>query len=253
MPSTSNALQPLTASIVEDEEIPRDTLTTLLARYCPNVNIVSTAETVVEGARAARAHQPDIMFLDVELEDGDCFELLDDLKGERPNIIITTAHSHYAIPAIKRSALDYLLKPILVSELKAAVAKAARSAPQRRERPKSAEPAPERRFGSIALPTFDGYELVDAESIIRLEAQGNYTAVYLGEPEPLIVCKLIQHYEDLLRNDFFVRVHKAHLVNLRHVKKYIRGQGGYAVLSDGSTVDVSIRRREAFLERLRRA
>ncbi len=249
----------MSAIILEDEVKNREILYTLLGRYCPQVHILACAASVADGRALLRENSPDILFLDVELSDGDCFELLESSADLSSHLIFTTAYSHYAVRAIKFAALDYLLKPIIVGELKEAVAKAEASSagsPASRDKVQTFlthRPSPNLTSDKIALPTLDGFVLVHLAEIIRFEARGNYTLVVTTTDEELTVSRLIQDFETLLADDNFCRIHKTHLVNLRHVKKYVKGKGGFVVMSDNSQVDVAARKREGFLERLRKA
>lgn len=252
----------LKAVILEDEARHREILQALLEKYCPDVHVVATAQNIAEGVATIEQHKPDLVFSDVELKDGDCFELLNRIEELNFALIFTTAHDHYAIRAIKFSALDYLLKPLMVNELREAVAKARRRAggsdtdsrqlDMLREYARSSGSS-DKDFHRIALPVLDGFTIVDVDSIVRLEAEGNCTKVYMRNSTVNIVTKRLQVYEELLQDYNFVRIHHSHVVNFKHVTRYVKGKGGHVVMSDGTIVDVAVRKKDAFLEKLTRA
>ncbi len=240
--------------ILEDERQNRDLLKHLLDKYCRDVEVVGAGESIVEGIDLIRTLAPDVVFLDVELKDGDCFELLRKIGRFDSELIFVTAHDHYAIQAIKHSALDYLLKPIVISELKDAVERIrGKQRPARMAQNSVPEVAsePNAQFGKIALPAVDGILFVAIAEIVRCEANSNYTNVYLQDGTCHLVAKTLREYESLLDTNMFVRVHHAHLVNLLFVKKYVKGKGGYVIVADGTAIDVAVRRKEALMEKLR--
>ncbi len=246
----------LTALILEDEKKNQQILTTMLERYCPQVEVLAVAAGLREGRRLLRRESPDVLLLDVELADGDCFELLESEERIGSQLIFVTAHSHYALRAIKFAALDYLLKPIVAGELQAAIRKVESSRDgdrsDRLRRRALMRSCREPNAGEVlALPTLDGYEVLQLADIMRFEAQGNYTTVITSEGNRLTVSKLIQDYELLLHGEGFYRIHKTHLINLRHVRRFVRAKGSFVIMSDGAKVDVAVRKREPFASLLR--
>ncbi len=242
----------LRSLILEDELKHQDTLRFLLARYCPQVEVVAAGDSVAEGCRLLQEYQADLLFLDVELRDGDCFELLEQAGSLSAGLIFTTAHDHYAIRALRFAALDYLLKPLVVSELKTAVNKV-HSLPSGRSASRFSFADGRQKPGAIsrskhliALATPSGFSMVHIDDILRLEAIDNYSKVYLRQGAEYIVSRSLQDCETLLADPRFCRVHKSHIINLEQVSRYVRGKGGYVVMSDGGTVNISIRRKEQF-------
>lgn len=242
------------AIIVEDEARNADVLKSLLGRYCPNVDIHSVATTVKQAIDTIYEVDPDLVFLDIELPDASGFKVIEHFPQKKFNVIFVTAFEHYAVKAIKASALDYLLKPVDIDDLVAAVNKAEKEinnpdVAKRKEaflynaRQDSAVKQ------KIALPTIDGLLFVNQEDIIQCQAEGNYTYFYLTNKDKIMVSKSLNYFEDVLDEELFCRTHQSHLVNLGHIKKYIKGRGGYILMSDDSKVEVSVRMKNDFLDR----
>jgi two-component system, LytTR family, response regulator len=211
------------------------------------------AGTVKEGIDAIRNTRPDLVFLDIELHSGTGFEILENVDRFDFEVIFTTAFENYAIRAIKFSAIDYLLKPIDISELREAVEKVR----QRREvnlrnnklwnlvqnfnRQKDDQKI-------ITLSTADGFEFIEIADILKLEADGAYTMFFIKPNRKLLVSKNLKEYEMLLSEYNFYRVHHSCLINLNEVEKYVKSEGGYIILKDGSIANISQRRKEKFME-----
>jgi two-component system, LytTR family, response regulator len=248
----------LRAIIIDDEESCRDTLRDLLRNHFPHFQIVKECDSVESGIAALRGAEIDVLFLDVELPDGSGFDVLSALEDIRFKTIFTTAHNEYAVKAIKFSALDYLLKPILVDDLTAALARIDRT-PEAQEQQRAQLRILHDRLVSrddgedrIALPTQDGYSFVDLRDIIRCEAENNYTWVFLVRGAKLLVCRTMKEFDEMLEEHGFFRIHNSHLINLRHLKRYVKGKGGYVVMSDDNELEVSVRRKDDFIGRISR-
>lgn len=223
------------ALIIDDEEHCRNALQNLILRYCPQLQVTGNVGSVFEARQNMIEHRPDLIFLDVEMPEENGFDLLEQLGAGAIPVIFTTAYERYALPALKKQAIDYLLKPVESKELIAAINKL--------KIPQLTSP---REPGKIALPTLKGLIFSSSQDIIHCQADGSYTRVFQTKGS-LLVSRNIGQIEDLLAPHGFFRVHKSHLVNLRHVKEYIRGKGGLLVMSDGVHVEVSKRKREDFL------
>lgn len=242
--------------LVDDEELGRELLAELLAQYCPNVLVVAHADSVATAREAIREHQPDLLFLDIEMPRGNGFELLEGMRHGRFEVIFTTAFEQYAVRAIKASALDYLLKPINHEELIAAVRKAesklieAGNVGTRLEtllaNLRDAQPEPSK----LALPTEDGLVIVHPEDVIRCEAEGSYTWFHMAGGEQRLVSRPLKEFELLLAGVHFLRVHHSHLVNVDHIRRYVRGEGGEVVMSDNSSVLVARRKKDELMRAL---
>ena len=240
--------------IIDDEPKARENLTCLLKDNCPSVKIVDDKGTVNEGLLSIKKHQPDLLFLDVQMCGETGFDLLEQLKTINFEVIFTTAHHEYALKAFKFSAVDYLLKPIVIDELKDAVYRASKSTAQqshtRIQMITETIKNQQNGFDKIALPSADGFLFVKRDDIIRCESTDNYTNFYLNNGSKIMVSKTLKHFDDLLSPHNFFRVHQSHLINLIHLKQYHKGEGGYAIMSDDSSVMVSRRKKAEFLDRL---
>ena len=244
----------LTAVIIDDEANSVDVLKTLLATYCPTVKVIAQADHAAAGRKLINEHSPDLVFLDIEMPFETGFDMLDALENRNISVIFVTAYDHYALKAIKYYAMDYLLKPVDIDELKLAVKKAEDKKQQQdfTELPVNLlKNYLEKGLDNskIALPMADGIQFVNRNEIVRCEACGNYTKIYLKENRTYLVARTLGEYEDLLAPYNFLRIHHAHLINLDHIEKYVRGEGGYVIMSDGAVVDISRRKKQDFLNR----
>jgi two-component system LytT family response regulator len=242
----------LTAVIVEDEELSRETLQNYLNKYCPNVSIVAEAANIIEGKAAIEKHSPNVVFLDVEMPFGNAFDLLEQLEEINFETVFVTAFSNYAIKALNLSASYYLLKPVDIDELVKAVEKISQSLEKNKELNHTKIlidniKIENKQLHKIVLPLIDGFEVVQINQIIRCEALDNFTSLHLTDKRKVVICRTLKHFEGLLADFDFIRVHKSHLINLQHMKQYKRGKGGQAIMSDGSYVDISVNRKDDLL------
>ncbi len=247
----------LKAIIVDDEEKNREGLARMIDQFCHDVAVVGKAESASAAKKAIQEHQPDLVFLDIEMPGGNGFSLLEEMPNPNFQVIFTTAHADYAIKAIKFAALDYLLKPININELKTAVEKAIinmNAAQDGSLLKKKIEVLKDNRknegfdFEKIALPTSDGIDFYEIREILRCEADRAYCKFHMLNGQKVVVSKPLKEFEDLLEECNFFRVHKSNMINLNQIKKYVKGKGGYLILSDDSHVDVSVRRKEALMD-----
>ncbi len=243
--------------IIEDEKRSANLLKNILKEYCPNVNLLGEAASVETGLELFTKVKPALVFLDVQMPDGTGFDLLEKLPEKKFQIIFTTAHDHYALRAIKFSAIDYLLKPISIVDVKAAVEKVvSKSSDDVIQNNislliKNLSGGVSKQPDKIALPTMNGHVFVNINDIIRFEAEGSYTYVCLVNKEKVLVSRTLKEFENFVDENEFVRIHHAHLVNMHHVKNYVKGSGGYVVMSDGSTAEVSVRKKDEFFRKMR--
>ncbi|MBL0006935.1 MAG: response regulator transcription factor [Saprospiraceae bacterium] len=237
------------AVIIEDEERSTIVLQNLLETYCPDVEVVGNATSVQDGIKTVNALQPDILFLDVQIVGGTGFDILEKLNNTRVSIIFTTAYDHYALKAFKFSAIDYLLKPIDIDELKIAVKKVTAPNQQAEDEFKiknllsniknpSEDPV-------LLVSTLEAVEFVRIREIIRCEAQGAYTQLILKDTKSVMVSKVIKEFEFLLQEYGFYRVHQSHLINLREVRKYIKSEN-YLLMRDGAQIQLARSRKDDF-------
>jgi len=241
------------AIIIDDEVHCIDTLSILLADYCPDVEVVDKCLSAKKGLEAIEKLSPSLVFLDIEMPVMNGFELLEQFKQIPFSVIFTTSYDQYAIKAIRFSALDYLLKPIDPKELIGAIKKiqTQKNLPSAEQFDMLLKQMTHKgaAFSKIAIPTTEGFELIPADQLVRCEADDNYTHLFLKNKTKIIACRTLKEMEEQLQDfSFFIRVHHSYLVNLNEVTKYVRGEGGYLVMTDGSTVNVSRSRKEALLK-----
>lgn len=242
------------AIIVEDEKNNQQYLAQLLRQHCPQVQVAAISANIREALQAIARHRPELVFLDVELPDGNAFDLLKKAQPIDFETIFITAYDHYAINAIRFCAIDYLLKPLKTEELRIAVRRAVQKIAKDEEnqqlryllRNLKAGNQPKR----LALPTTERIEFVKTTEVIRCQGENNYTRFYLNGKRSVLVSKTLREFEELLSGDGFMRVHQSHLVNLQFVQSFVRSDGGYLLLADGSKIAVSRKRREALLQLL---
>ena len=237
------------ACIVDDEKKGRDSLQNLLQQYCSEVEVIGQADSIESAYQFITKNKPGLVFLDVEMPQGSGFELLKRFEKVPFKTIFVTAHQHYAIKAIRFSAIDYLLKPVDVDELIAAVDNAKRTISSNYHQHYSAmfENIENSRQGKIAIPVRDGVAFVSPSDIIRLQADGPYTHIFTLN-DKFTATKNIKEYEEMLHDYNFFRAHHSHLINLKYVKRFSRLDGYSAQMTDGSVVEVSRRKKEQFLE-----
>ncbi len=244
----------ITAIIVDDEPDCCESMAMLLERYCPEVKVLDICYSTETALQSIKEHEPQILFLDIEMPFMNGFELLEKLGKINFDLIFTTSYDQYAIKAIRFSALDYLLKPIDRTELQKAVQKAAQRnqhpLPQQLEMLLQKLKNPTISIKKIAIPTMEGFQLLTAESIISCESEGNYTHLFLKDKRKITASRNLKDVEELLEDYAFIRIHHSHIVNINEVEKYIKGEGGYLMMSDGSTINVSKSRKELLLKKL---
>ena len=241
------------ALIIDDEPYSCEALVMLLAKCCPDVQVIEVCHSGANALKAIQQHAPQLIFLDIEMPRMNGFELLEKVGNIDFEIIFTTSYDQYAIKAIRMSALDYLLKPIDRIDLQRAVQKV-----QQRIRPQTQQiemllqklSNPGVPMNKIALPTMEGLQLVQLDTIISCTSDSNYTIFKLKGNEKIIVSKTLKEVEELLSEYSYLRVHHSSVVNLNEIRKYIKGEGGHLVMSDGSTIDVSRSRKEMLLKKL---
>jgi two-component system LytT family response regulator len=241
--------------IIDDELKSRESLKILLTDFCENVEVAATCQNIAEGIEAIQQFKPDAVFLDIQMQRETGFDLLSKVKPVDFEVIFTTAHSEYAIKAFKFSAIDYLLKPIDIEELKKALFKVERKmngniSDRLEQLIHNLKPSSSNQNFKLALPTSDGLIFVRIDDIIYCEASSNYTIIYTNDGKKHVISRTLKEYEDLLAEHNFFRIHNSHLINLGSIKKYVRGDGGYVIMNNDVSLDVSKRKKEAFLSRL---
>ncbi|HEX6223997.1 MAG TPA: LytTR family DNA-binding domain-containing protein, partial [Chryseolinea sp.] len=231
----------------------RENLQILLTDFVEGVEVAALCENIAEATQAVREHAPDVVFLDIQSQRETGFDLLTKLQEIDFEVIFTTAYTEYAIKAFKFSAIDYLLKPIDIEELKKAVARVEKRVSNNMTG-RLTQLVQNLKLGSnenykIALPTLDGLVFVKISDILYCEASSNYTQIFTTE-EKYLVSKTLKEYDDLLSDHNFFRIHNSYLININSIKKYVKGEGGYVVLNNDISLDVSKRKKEAFLNKI---
>lgn len=237
--------------IVEDETAAREALKNYLKKYCPQVEVAGEAANIKQAVPLLHELQPQLVFLDVEMPYGNAFDVLEACQDLQFETIFVTAFSEYSLRALNTSAAYYLLKPISIEELIAAVNKVHQQILKNElfNRNKIIlenfkEKKPEKQ--QVILPTLEGFEVVKVEDIVRLQGNGNFTDVFLVNGEKKMICRFLKHFSEILSFPF-LRIHKSHIVNTAFIKSYQKGNGGTVTMVDGSEVDVSPNYKEEFL------
>jgi len=239
-----------TAVIVDDEKKARDFIELILKRNFSQIHVLAKAKSVKEGINAIKKFKPDIAFLDIELQDGTGFDILDNIPEKDFDFIFITAYNHYAIKAFKYSAVDYIIKPIDIVDFVSAINKIITN---KRNKDLSASnynilksnldsPTPLK----IAIPVLDGIEFIETSQVISFNADGRYTRVFIKGGEKITISKSLGEFNDLIDNSTFFKPHKSHIINLKHVKKFVR-KGSYLIMTDDSEVQLSRGNRDQFI------
>lgn len=240
------------ALLIDDEKTSRNVLRSYLTKYCPDVDIAGEAENVGQALEAIKLHQPDLIFLDVEMPQGNGFDLLEAVGDANFETIFVTAFDHYAIQALNCSAAYYLLKPVSIDDLVEAVDKVRKglqnpaAKPQARVLLDNFHVLNEQQK-KLVLPLMEGFEVVKLEDIVTCEANDNFTDFHFTNRPKMMICRTLKFYEELLEASGFLRVHKSYLINLHHVSKYHKGKGGEVVMSNGQNIVVSPQKKEQLL------
>lgn len=247
------ALDKISALVVDDETSARQSLLAFLTKYCSDVYVVGEASTIEAAAEAIHFHKPQLIFLDIEMPGGNAFDLLEKFPNPEFHVIFVTAYSHHAVRAFELSAADYLLKPVSIDNLIQAVEKVV-------ERIRSSAESMQHRIllnninqsnkqtQKIVLPLIDGFELIALQEITHLTALDNFTKVHTTKNRAITVCRKLKYFENLLEDAGFIRIHRSHIVNRAFIQRYHRGKGGYVVLENDVELDVSQSRKKEFLD-----
>ncbi len=245
------------AIIVDDEQDGIITLNKMLSLSCKQVEVVALCTDVEEAKLKIRELTPDLVFLDIQMPGKTGFELLAELDTENMEVIFVTAHNQYMLQALQFSATDYLLKPIDEDRLTEAIRRV-----EKRQHEKGGSKNVEallynlQKAGSpkemkLCIPTFKGFAILKLEDIILCEAEKNYTIIHLKDKKNIIVSRPLLEYEKILEGTTFLRIHRTFLINLQHVTEYHRGEGGVIIMSNGAEVEISRRKKDMFLTRIR--
>ncbi len=243
--------------IVDDEERGIIALRELINNYCTDVQIVGTATNIADAESLIKEKEPDLVFLDIEIPGSNGFQLLEKFNEINFEVIFVTAYQEYAIKAIKFSALDYLLKPVRISELQSAIEKIKKKHHSQTENNtgkyhffktmiNEANP-----FKKIILSTMEGYYPVKIEDIIYCKADDSYTHFYLQAGKHYIVSKQLKDFDDILQPHNFFRIHKSYLININHIEKVTKTDGIGVIMSNHEELPVSFRKKDEFIEKIK--
>jgi len=245
------------ALIVDDEPDGISTLKKMLAINCPKVEVIATANNATDGKQKAEELNPDLIFLDIQMPGKSGLDMVQELGVKSFEVIFVTAHNQYMLQALQFSAADYLLKPVDEDRLIDAVQRVETRLSEKSDN-KSIEALLHnlQKVGTpnemkLCIPTLKGFVVLKLEDIVFCEAERNYTIIHLHNKKPITVSRPLLDYEKILANTSFLRVHKTYLINLHHVNEYHRGEGGVVIMSNGTEVEVSRRKKEEFLKKIK--
>ena len=245
-------MEKIKAVLIDDELNSLQNLQQKLEGFCPDVTIVAVTQKPEEGILLIKQHQPDVVFLDIEMPRMSGFRMLEELGEYDFDIIFTTAYNHYSIEAIRISAFDYLVKPIGIEDLQQAVERLSKSLNRQTKEKidilKKSLSDNRTQEDKIAISTSEGIEFIPIKNIIHIESRSNYSKIFLTDNKSITVTKILKDFEEMLLPYNFYRVHNSHLINLSYIQKYVRSQGGHVQLQDGTLIDISRRKKEEFLK-----
>lgn len=243
-----------TSFVVEDNSLALDMLVNDITTHLTQVEVLGTAKSVVEAAKLLQKKQPDILFLDIMLGDGTGFDLLEIFPNLTSKIVFITASDQHAIRAFKFAAIDYILKPYSLKDLENSFQKIKHQLKPDKEQLtilKEAVTNPNTTLKKLSLHTQEKIIVVDIETIVRCKSDNNYTTFYFTNGSKILVSKTLKYYADMLKENDFIRVHQSHLINKHAIKEFIKSDGGYLILNDGSNIPVSVRKKAEVLSILK--
>jgi two-component system, LytTR family, response regulator len=241
----------LKAILVDDELPSLQNLEQKIVEFCPDIYIIAAEQKPENAIQLIEQYRPDVVFLDIEMPRMNGFKMLEQIKEKDFDIVFTTAYNHYAIDALRISAFDYLVKPIAVKDLQSTVDRLFKS--QSKQTPEKLDVLRHNLSDSrsqndkITISTNEGVEFFEINQIVRVESSSNYSKIFFTDGKSILVTKLLKDFEEILTPYRFYRIHNSHLINLSHIKKYIRGDGGQVVMANDEVIDVARRKKEEFL------
>jgi len=242
--SSQNSQTKLTAIIVDDELHGRENLKKIIEIYCPEIEILGVADSVVNAKELVSRFTPDTVFLDINMPVLDGFDFLKEYEDRNFMVVFVSAHEEFGINAVKAGAADYLLKPISIKELKQTVKKLLSIHVKIKGKPHQDE-------DKIIIPASHGFIILIIDEILRLEADGSYTTIVNKDGKKTVVSRTLKEFEDTLPKELFFRIHKSHLINLKHIKDYSNLSGSFVTMTDGSRIEISRRKAPDFIQKIK--
>lgn len=241
------------AIIIEDELAAQSLLSKILAKYCPDVKLLGYSDNAIDGLNLINIEKPDLVFMDIELNNSDSFEILDKIEDRNFKIIFTTAYNDHSLRAFEYEAVHYILKPYQILEVIESVRRVKNII--QKQKPYSSLIEKSKKIqaldnSKITVSTKEGFTVVAYDEIVRMEADRSYCYIYLKDNDRLIISKPLKSFDDTLPKKLFFRTHNSHLINLKYVKQYRKEDGGEIIMKDGSTIPLARRRKSLFLEML---
>lgn len=241
-----------TVLIIDDDRYSIEYITQLISEFGPQFDLILSAQSVEEAVYKYHNHSPDLIFLDIQLGNQSGFDFLIKIRSRKIDVIFVTAHDQYAIKAFKFNAITYLLKPIEIKDFKLAMNRYKRLVSkidlEKRMNELINNINNDFSLRKLTIPSKDGYEFLDLNAIIRLQADGNYTQIFMRDGKKYTVTKTLKVFDELLTGSNFFRVHHSHMINMQWIKKYYKGKGGYIVMEDDTSIEVSVRKKDLFLK-----
>lgn len=245
------------ALLIDDEKMSRLTLRKLLEVYSPSVEIIAEAENAAEAAVLVKELKPDLVFLDVAMPGKNGIDFLKELEEINFEVIFVTAHDKYVLQAIRFAAVDYLQKPVEETLLVNAISNAAKRIQQKTNNQHietflhNIKQQAGQQPMQLCIPSIKGFQVVEISDIIYCEAENTYTNIHFKDGKKILASRPLMDYEMMLQDSLFFRTHKSLLINMKHIKEYLKGEGGFAVMSNGKTLEVSRRKKEAFINKMK--
>lgn len=233
--------------IIDDEENSRNNTKSMLANYCPEIEVIGEASSGIEGKKLIQELKPEVVFCDINMPGMTGLEMIDGLVHRDFCLIFLTAYSDFGINAVKAGALDYLLKPLLLSELQGAVKKVVTHYEQKNTNPNTGS----NDKNLVLINHSKGFTLIDYKDIIWLEASDNYTNIFLNNAKKIVASKTLKEFEAILPTHIFFRIHRSSLINVDFIKEYSNAEGGTIIMSDGTNIQVSKARSQEFSDFLK--
>jgi len=243
--SSKSVLNKLTAIIVDDELFGRENLKKIIENYCHEIEVLGCADSVVSAKVLVNVHKPDVVFLDINMPVLDGFDLLEEYDELNFMVVFVSAHAEFGINAIKAGAVDYLLKPVNIKELKQTVKKLLFI------KNKNIKVETLNEANTLVLPTSHGFNVLEIDDIIRLEAEGCYTKIIYKNGKTTIISRTLKDFEEAIPKEKLFRIHKSHMINLKYIKEYSKISGNFVTMTDGSRIEISRRKAPEFIRKIK--